>query len=404
VQSSEFEYKLNDEDIARHPVSPRRSAKLLRVKPNGDIEHGTFENLPEYLKDISCDGLWVNETKVIQARLYLRKPTGGRIEIFLLEPAQGVAEVALSATHKSSWRCLVRGGRKWTSGTASILSEGISLSAEPIDSTAGLIREDGGTFLLTFTWTGVTSFADVLEKLGRMPLPPYMQRDSDINDEVEYQTVFARLPGSVAAPTAGLHYDDHLLSNLNAQDLPLNKLTLHVGAGTFRPLTDGEISDHTMHAERCIITREILEELASTHNRVATGTTTLRTLESLFWMAVVHKETGDFPEILGQWTPYNEDRSISKEAAFTSYEESIEYLLKHAPLDSPWDFRTQIMIRPGYKIQSVIGLVTNFHQPGSTLLCLIAAFLGTPWKDVYDEALENNYRFLSYGDGCLFEL
>ena len=363
-----------------------------------------FENLPEYQKDISCDGLWVNETKVIQARLYLRKPTGGRIEIFLLEPAQGVAEVALSATHKSSWRCLVRGGRKWTSGTAAILSEGISLSAEPIDSTAGLIREDGGTFLLTFTWTGVTSFADVLEKLGRMPLPPYMQRDSDINDEVEYQTVFARLPGSVAAPTAGLHYDDHLLSNLNAQDLPLNKLTLHVGAGTFRPLTDGEISDHTMHAERCIITREILEELASTHNRVATGTTTLRTLESLFWMAVVHKETGDFPEILGQWTPYNEDRSISKEAAFTSYEESIEYLLKHAPLDSPWDFRTQIMIRPGYKIQSVIGLVTNFHQPGSTLLCLIAAFLGTPWKDVYDEALENNYRFLSYGDGCLFEL
>jgi S-adenosylmethionine:tRNA ribosyltransferase-isomerase len=237
-----------------------------------------------------------------------------------------------------------------------------------------------------------------------MPLPPYMQRDSDIHDEVEYQTVFARLPGSVAAPTAGLHYDDHLLSHLNAQNLPLNRLTLHVGAGTFRPLTDGEISDHTMHAERCIITREILEELASTHNRVATGTTTLRTLESLFWMAVVHKETGDFPETLGQWTPYKEDRSISKEAAFTSYEESIEYLLKHAPLDSPWDFRTQIMIRPGYKIQSVIGLVTNFHQPGSTLLCLIAAFLGTPWKDVYDEALENNYRFLSYGDGCLFEL
>jgi S-adenosylmethionine:tRNA ribosyltransferase-isomerase len=231
-----------------------------------------------------------------------------------------------------------------------------------------------------------------------------MQRDSDIQDSVEYQTVFARFPGSVAAPTAGLHYDDHLLKILNAQDLPLNRLTLHVGAGTFRPLSGGNISGHSMHAERCIITRETLEKLASTYKRVATGTTTLRTLESLFWMAVVHKETGEFPQILRQWTPYKEDKLVSREAAFTSYEESIRYLLKHVSLDSPWDFQTQIMIKPGYKIQSVIGLITNFHQPGSTLLCLIAAFLGTTWKDVYDEALENNYRFLSYGDGCLFEL
>ena len=242
MQSSEFEYELNDENIARHPVSPRRSAKLLRVKPQGEIEHGTFEDLPKYLKDIGCDGLWANETKVIQARLYLRKPTGGRLEIFLLEPLHGVAEVALSATQKSSWRCLVRGGRKWTSGTASLFLDGISLYAAPVDATAGLVREDGGTFLLTFTWTGAPTFADVLENLGRMPLPPYMQRDSDIHDEVEYQTVFARLPGSVAAPTAGLHYDDHLLSTLRAQDLPLSRLTLHVGAGTFRPLSDGEIS------------------------------------------------------------------------------------------------------------------------------------------------------------------
>jgi S-adenosylmethionine:tRNA ribosyltransferase-isomerase len=404
VQSSEFEYKLNDDNIARYPVSPRRSAKLLRVNPQGEFEHGTFEDLPKYLKDIGCDGLWANETKVIQARLYLRKPTGGRLEIFLLEPVDVVPEVALAAINKSSWRCLVRGGRKWSSGTASIVTDGLSLIASPIDTTCGLIREDGGTFQLTFTWTGVPSFADVLEKLGCMPLPPYMQRDSDINDAVEYQTVFARLPGSVAAPTAGLHYDDHLLNKLKDQDLPLSRLTLHVGAGTFRPLSDGDISDHTMHSERCIITRETLEKLASTSKRVATGTTTLRTLESLFWMAVVHKETGRFPETLGQWVPYKEGHSESREVVFTSYEDSIRYLLNNAPLDSPWDFKTQIMIRPGYKIQSVIGLVTNFHQPGSTLLCLIAAFLDTPWKDVYEEAIENNYRFLSYGDGCLFEL
>ena len=404
MQSDEFEYTLNDDDIARYPVSPRRSAKLLRINPQGEFEHGTFEDLPNYLKDIGCDGLWANETKVIQARLYLRKPTGGRLEIFLLEPVDGVPEVALSALHTSSWRCLVRGGSKWTAETASIVTDGLSLHASPFDPAKGLLREAGGSFQLTFTWTGALSFADVLEKLGRMPLPPYMQRDSDLNDADDYQTVFARLPGSVAAPTAGLHYDDHLLMKLADQDLALNRLTLHVGAGTFRPLSEGDISDHTMHAERCIVTREILEKLASTRKRVATGTTTLRTLESLFWMAVVHVETGEFPETLGQWIPYHADHSQSREVVFTSYEASIRYLLNNAPLDSPWEFKTQIMIRPGYKIQSVIGLVTNFHQPGSTLLCLIAAFSGTPWRDVYAEAIENKYRFLSYGDGCLFEL
>ncbi|PCJ80708.1 MAG: S-adenosylmethionine tRNA ribosyltransferase [Bacteroidetes bacterium] len=404
VLSSEFQYDLKDDKIARHPVSPRRSAKLLHVPSKGDIIHGTFEDLPQYLKDLHCDGLWANDTKVIQARLYLRKPTGGRLEVFLLEPVNGVAELALSNKTSSSWRCLVRGGRKWTAETASLELAGLSLKVTPIDPSVGLVPEEGGTFQLTFRWIGAPSFGDVLDVLGRMPLPPYMQRDSDSSDSSEYQTVFARIPGSVAAPTAGLHYDDVLLDKLAQQDLSLNRLTLHVGAGTFRPLSEGSVSDHTMHAERCIITRKTLHSLASTSRRVATGTTTLRTLESLFWMAVIHYETGEFPQVLGQWTPYNSDRLTCRETHFDTYEDAMHYLLKHAPLNPVWDFRTQIMIRPGYKIRSVIALVTNFHQPGSTLLCLIAACMAPSWKDVYNKALQENYRFLSYGDGCLIEI
>ncbi len=405
--SNEFEYILPDENIARHPVSPRRSAKLLRVEANGELTHGTFENLPEYLEAIHCDGLWANETKVLQARLYLRKPTGGRLEVFLLEPVSGVVELALSASDESSWTCLVRGGRKWTAGTASLEVNGISITATPFNPDSGLILEESGAFKLTFKWTGAESFGEVLDALGSTPLPPYMHRESDAADKLEYQTVFARYHGSVAAPTAGLHYDETLLKDLKRIGLPLESLTLHVGAGTFRPLSQGDISSHVMHEERCVISKNSLEKLASSRRRVATGTTTLRTLESLYWMAVVHKETGNFPKVLPQWTAYNEGEVESRSTDFNSYEQSIEYLLDHVAFDtkeSTWDFQTQIMIRPGYRIQSIVALVTNFHQPGSTLLCLIAACLKTSWKEVYEQALFQDYRFLSYGDGCLLEL
>lgn len=407
MQSNEFEYILPNDKIARHPVSPRRSAKLLRVTSTGELMHGSFEDLPQYLNEMNCDGLWANETKVLQARLYLRKPSGGRLEVFILEPVEGVVELALSACDESSWTCLVRGGRKWTSGTASLNLEGISLEATPINPEIGLVREESGAFKLTFKWSGVQSFGEVLETLGRTPLPPYMQRESDETDKQQYQTVFARLQGSVAAPTAGLHYDKVLLNELESTGFLLNRLTLHVGAGTFRPLSEGDISSHVMHEERCVITKSSLEKLANTKRRVATGTTTLRTLESLYWMAVVHKETGKFPKVISQWTPYKDGQDHSRLTDFENYEQAMTYLLENVlfnPIDLTWDFQTQIMIKPGYKIQSIVALVTNFHQPGSTLLCLIAACLTTPWKDVYEQALAQDYRFLSYGDGCLFEL
>jgi S-adenosylmethionine:tRNA ribosyltransferase-isomerase len=403
--SSDFDYQLPDNKIARHPVSPRRSAKLLHMS-NEALNHISFEDLPQALKEHGCDGLWANETKVLQARLYMVKPTGGRLEIFLLESLEGVAEIALSAKGSSKWRCLVRGGMKWTAEIATAEVDGLKLKVRPVDIETGLVKEEGGTFGLNFTWNGEKCFGDVLERLGKTPLPPYMKRESDASDTLEYQTVFANSPGSVAAPTAGLHYDSVLLKDLETAGLPLNTLTLHVGAGTFKPLSDGPINEHIMHSERCIIYKGDLEKLVLQKRRVATGTTTLRTLESLYWMAVIHMRDGSFPDTLPQWTPYEDS---VKPFTATSYTEAIQYLIDHAPLDEAWSFSTSIMIRPGYKILSITALITNFHQPGSTLLCLVSACIDTSestmtWRKLYLEALESDYRFLSYGDGCLLEL
>ena len=403
MQSSDFDYELPDEKIARHPVSPRRSAKLLSATPPSSITHHTFEDLPKLLAAFGCDGLWVNDTKVLQARLYMKKPTGGRLEIFLLETIKGVAEQSLASIGQTTWRCLIRGGKRWTAEYASLNLEGTNLEVRPVNPEEGLVKEDGGTFVLTFKWTGSNCFGDVLDALGRTPLPPYMKRDSDVTDKEEYQTVFARLPGSVAAPTAGLHYDDVLLGDLENKGLSLSRLTLHVGAGTFKPLSEGQIKDHVMHSERCVVNRSTLELLRAQKRRVATGTTTLRTLESIYWMAIKHKHDGIFPDVLPQWTPYELDDFGM------SYNDAIDYLLDIISPELDWSFQTQIMIKPGYRIRSIDGLITNFHQPNSTLLCLVSACLKSgghnqTWKDLYDVALKEQYRFLSYGDGCLIEL
>ncbi|MBM55940.1 MAG: S-adenosylmethionine tRNA ribosyltransferase [Euryarchaeota archaeon] len=400
MQSSDFDYELPDERIARYPLNPRRKAKLFSISPPNKLDHHTFEDLPELLKNFGCDGLWVNDTKVFQARLYMKKPTGGRLEIFLLEPTDGIAEQGLASKSQTTWRCLIRGGRRWTAQYASLDLEGIHLEVVPAGEE--LEKEEGGTFALTFKWHGEECYGDVLDALGRMPLPPYMKRESEDTDIHEYQTVFARLPGSVAAPTAGLHYDDVLLEDLKKAGLTLSRLTLHVGAGTFKPLSEGEVEEHVMHAERCVLDKSTLKILRSQSKRVATGTTTLRTLESIYWMAVVHKSTGKYPQILPQWTPYETDDMGM------SYEDALDYLLEVLP-NEDWTFQTQIMIKPGYRIRSIAGLITNFHQPNSTLLCLVSACLKSgghshTWKDIYNVALDEQYRFLSYGDGCLLEL
>ena len=404
VNATDFQYRLPEEAIAKHPVEPRRAARMVMVDRDGSRTHHTFEQLPELLKTGGADGLWANDTKVLHARILASKPTGGQLEIFLLAPASVAVETALSARDAVQWKAMVRNAKRWSDGTATAegLHHQLHISRRPD-------AEDGNR-VVELTWShaqGVQStFAEVLEDLGKTPLPPYMRRSAEAQDKEDYQTVFAMTPGSVAAPTAGLHYDDVLLSELQEHGLPLSKVTLHVGAGTFKPLSEGDVMSHDMHAERCLLTKHALQSMALQRVRIATGTTTLRTMESLFWWALHWKVYGEWPEVLPQRSPYGELGQKAEALGWTD-RDALSAILEHGPWSVKEDlsFETQLMIVPGYRIRMVQGLVTNFHQPGSTLLCLVGAVIGmSSWRDMYAEALEKGYRFLSYGDGCLLWL
>lgn len=404
VNSNDFHYDLPDEAVAKHPVEPRRAARMLVRSKDGTLEDASFEHLPKALQSAGVDGLWANDTKVLHARILATKSTGGQLEVFLLAPIQGTAEQSLTRTDSVEWKAMVRNAKRWSDGTATAKGDRFLLNLERMDETADGVR------CVRLTWTahepglqGAT-FAEVLDDLGKTPLPPYMKRPAEGQDRTDYQTVFALAPGSVAAPTAGLHYDDDLLASLSAVGCPLNRLTLHVGAGTFKPLSDGEIMAHDMHAERCVLTREAVERLARQSMRVATGTTTLRTLESLYWWSWHHRSTGEWVDVVPQRIPYSD--SAANAGAWTD-RDALNHVLEHGPWSATGEvtFETQLMVVPGYRIRMVKGLVTNFHQPGSTLLCLVGAFVGMhAWKDMYEHALESGYRFLSYGDGCLLWL
>ncbi len=404
VNSKNFEYCLPEEAIAKHPVEPRRAARMVMVDRDGSRTHHTFEELPELLRSGGADGLWANDTKVLHARILAAKPTGGQLEIFLLAPALGAVETALASRDAVQWKAMVRNAKRWSDGTA--IAAGVHHELH----ISRLPDAEDGNRVVELTWRqdqGTQStFAEVLEDLGKTPLPPYMRRSAEAQDKEDYQTVFAMTPGSVAAPTAGLHYDDVLLAELQGQGLPLSKVTLHVGAGTFKPLSEGEIMAHEMHAERCLLTKQALQSMACQRVRIATGTTTLRTMESLYWWALHWKVHGQWPEVLSQRSPYGELGQKAQALDWTD-RDALSAILEHGPWGNQehLSFETQLMIVPGYRIRMVQGLVTNFHQPGSTLLCLVGAFIGmTSWRDMYAEALEEGYRFLSYGDGCLLWL
>jgi S-adenosylmethionine:tRNA ribosyltransferase-isomerase len=398
VDASQFHYDLPDAAIARHPREPRRAARLLVRQPEGEIHHATFERLPQCLADAQVDGLWANDTQVLHARIMATKPTGGQLEVFLLGPSEGLTEEELVQRGPRLWKAMVRNAKRWSDGIATATGASKTMTIQR--------REDAadGTAQVTLSWAGLDGMActlgEVLEDLGRTPLPPYMKRPDLPSDRQDYQTVFAVAPGSVAAPTAGLHYDEVLLSDLAVAGYPLNKVTLHVGAGTFKPLTDGAISAHRMHAERCVFRRDSLERMKSQTRRVATGTTTLRAMESLYWATLIHKNSGVWVDVVPQDAPYSQ-RSF--QAAGWSDLDALSHALEHAPWrNESWSFETQLMVVPGYEVRMVVGLVTNFHQPGSTLLCLVSAFTGQEgWRSMYEEALKEGYRFLSYGDGCL---
>ena len=406
VNSGDFHYHLPEEAIAKHPVEPRRAAKMVVLERDGALRHGTFEDLPNALKAGGVDGLWANDTRVLHARILANKTTGGQLEIFLLSPAERPVEASLIDRREVTWKAMVRNAKRWSDGLATAHGQTHTLHVERVSDS------EDGTKVVRLTWNSSESkgqpstFADVLDDLGQTPLPPYMRRQAKEQDREDYQTVFAMVPGSVAAPTAGLHYDEPLLRALTLAGCPLNRLTLHVGAGTFKPLSEGEVEDHEMHAEQCVLTRDAIEVMASQRARVATGTTTLRTMESLFWWTLHHRIHGEWLQVLPQRSPYG---ILSEQANSLNWTDraSLNHLLEFGPWQDQGmlSFETRLMIVPGYRIRMVRGLVTNFHQPGSTLLCLVGAFVGMDaWKRMYSECLDQGYRFLSYGDGSLLWL
>jgi S-adenosylmethionine:tRNA ribosyltransferase-isomerase len=393
---SDFGYDLPDEKIARYPLDQRDQSKLLVWKA-GRMEEGYYSGLAGFLP---ADSLVVfNNSRVVEARILFQKNSGGQIEIFCLEPHSSYNSIAkaMMQTGRILWTCLIGGASKWKHGQVLMKEIGETrLEARFIEK-----RKDD--FVVEFSWTpDVLPFATVLHQLGSIPLPPYLKREAEISDAERYQTVYARESGSVAAPTAGLHFNEKLFRSLSDKGIQAIYCTLHVGAGTFMPVKSEKISDHHMHEEFIEVTEEFLETLISKIHEpvIAVGTTSLRTLETLYWLGLkvsLHKNISASKLFLDQWFPYHQPAGVPSE-------EALKHLLEWVRREPGKKLitKTQLFIVPGYRFNIVRGLITNFHQPHSTLLLLVAALVGPMWKSVYTWALEHDYRFLSYGDGCLF--
>jgi S-adenosylmethionine:tRNA ribosyltransferase-isomerase len=396
IHISDYNYPLPDERIALFPATSRDKSKLLVYK-DGEISDAQFDAIGNYLPENSL--LVLNNTRVIHARLLFEKVSGARIEIFCLEPVSPQQEIQLAMQQTGScvWKCYVGNAKKWKSG---ILQMNINSENKDLILFAEVIEKSDDTYHVQFSWQpSHLTFAHLLECAGKIPLPPYIHRAAQHSDEDRYQTVFAKQQGSVAAPTAGLHFTQDIFEKLKSKNISAAQLTLHVGAGTFKPISSEKITDHHMHEEQVVVTKDFLEVILKSNKKIiAVGTTSVRSLESLYWLGLTLKHTGFLPEKVSQWDPYNE-----LQHEFSSIEilqELLGYLMKNNL--SELHFQTSIIIVPGYRFKIIQGMVTNFHQPQSTLLLLIAAFLGDDWKRIYEHALRNDYRFLSYGDACLF--
>ncbi|WP_027450271.1 S-adenosylmethionine:tRNA ribosyltransferase-isomerase [Xylanibacter brevis] len=398
IHISDYNYPLPDERIAKFPLAKRDDSKLL-VYNKGIVSEDRFFNLSKYLPQGAL--MVFNNTKVIQARLHFRKETGALIEVFLLEPAKPADYEQMFQTKGScSWLCLVGNLKKWKEGT---LTRQLTINDETLNFTATRGEIHGTSHWIDFSWDNDhISFAEILESMGELPIPPYLNRETQESDKTTYQTVYSKIKGSVAAPTAGLHFTPSVLSSLDNHGIDREELTLHVGAGTFKPVKSEEISDHEMHTEYICVRRQTLEKLLK-HDccAIAVGTTSVRTLESLYYMGLKVLKNPQISEAelhVYQWEPYESD-----DAALATVQQSIQALIdwldnNHLPaLHSS----TQIIIAPGYKYKIVKMLVTNFHQPQSTLLLLVSAFVNGDWHKIYDYALAHDFRFLSYGDSSL---
>lgn len=393
----EFTYDLPPDRIAKYPLPQRDESKLL-IASNNELSDDIFKNLDNHLPPGSL--MLFNDTKVVQARLLFRKKTGAHIEVFCLEPAREPFDIQMAFQVKKTtiWKCLLGNAKKWKEGNLTLRSSnGLELQAS-------IVGKKNDEYLIEFTWNSDNvSFAALLEEMGKTPLPPYINRTAEQNDKIRYQTIFARESGSVAAPTAALHFTPEVMEKMNNKNIITQNLTLHVGAGTFKPVSSETIDQHNMHREQIVISRKALERIRDNHDKsiISVGTTSLRTIETLYWVGV-KMINGYKPHnhyfFVEQWEAYDiaTDKTISGKNAI---EQIIAYMEQHNLHSLQGE--TALIIAPGYRVMMADILITNFHQPQSTLLLLVAAFYGSHWKKIYNYALENNFRFLSYGDSCL---
>ena len=381
----DYTYDLPDSRIAKHPLKKRDASKLLYYH-KGEIQHHQFSTIPDLLPAKSL--LVFNDTKVIPARLIMNKETGARIEIFLLEPIlpSNVHEQVMSSKLSTTWKVMIGNSKKWKEGTELT----INLSGDTFQATR--LTHD----TVRFDWSSDLTFSEILLAIGQIPLPPYLGRSATEEDVPRYQTVYSKNEGAVAAPTAGLHFTDRVLDSIASMGIQKDFITLHVSAGTFQPIKSETIEDHPMHREQVHVSRLNIETLLQNETIIPVGTTSMRTLESLYWFGQLLEEDENAEFFIKKETAYSYQSPISLEKSLTNILNYLTNKNQQAVIG-----QTEIFIYPGYQFRVCNGLVTNFHQPGSTLILLVAALIGNNWKRVYDQAMNNDYRFLSYGDSSL---
>lgn len=397
IRIEEYDYPLPDERIAKFPLAKRDESKLLLYK-DGQVSESVFKHIADYLPAGSL--LVYNNTRVIQARLLFQKATGARIEVFCLEPAEPHDYALIfQQTERCSWICLVGNLKKWKDG---LLTKKVTIQGEEVILSAEKKESHGDSHRIEFTWNNPKyTFADLLDAAGVLPIPPYLHRETEKSDLVTYQTVYSKIKGSVAAPTAGLHFTPEVLADVDAHGIGREEVTLHVGAGTFKPVKSETIEGHEMHTEFISVRRSSIERVQKNLGKIiAVGTTSVRTLESLYYIGVKlasHPDATSEELVVNQWMPYEAENNRIPVAE--ALQHILDYLDRHQA--DKLVTATQIIIAPGYEFKVVRGIITNFHQPKSTLLLLISAFVKGNWRTIYDYALSHDFRFLSYGDSSL---
>jgi S-adenosylmethionine:tRNA ribosyltransferase-isomerase len=386
LKISDYTYELPQEKIAYYPLIRRDESKLL-VYEKGEITHAVFKSLTDFLPSSSF--LFFNNTKVIPARLHFKKESGADIEIFLLAPVKPstLHAEAMSAKNSSTWECTIGNLKRWNEGLILHQANPLALKASLIDRSKGIVE---------FTWSSEASFADIIAQAGETPLPPYIKRDVESSDRTRYQTIYSHFEGAVAAPTAGLHFTERVFEDLEQKNIKHDFLTLHVSAGTFQPVKDENVSQHVMHHEQIVVSQKNLENILTYDVIIPVGTTSMRTLESVYWFGVKLIADENAPFVIEQDFPYESKNSVTKKE---SIEKVLGFMQRHNLETLTGE--TSIFIKPGYQFRVCKALITNFHQPASTLILLVASFVGPDWKKIYEAALKNDYRFLSYGDSSL---